>query len=112
MTCSRHYCLALVGCMLCVASQSRAAARAQAAKVVPSWTLATADTIVKVSVAHGRAVLDLLASNTDKRNWLNNPLQEELMQAVEIDGKARQTDWKFRDAHFDGKQLTLRFENS
>lgn len=114
-----QYALTIILCLALLLLLSTSRFRCWAATSGPSqdassWTLSTDDTVLTVSVKDDWPILRSLRSKVGDDNWLQGPLKENLMEAVQIDGTMVKTDWKFQGADLDAKkeQLTLRFANA
>src|SRR5437899_2205461 len=91
-------CLALLTDLVATVPQSSPVTPVPSHEAASSWTLSTDDTLLKVSVEHGRPTLRALGSKVRSDSWLQGPLKERLMETVKVDGTVVQTDWKFKGA--------------
>ncbi len=103
-----------VALALWLASATLTAAGSERQAATNSWTLATDDTEVILSVKDGRPAVEALRSTATHRNWLSSRLEETLMKKLEVDGAAKELDWKFEGADLDAtsEQLNLHYSNA
>lgn len=78
------------------------------------WRLTTADTEIILTTQDGWPVLKTVTSPATEHNWLSSPVKEQLMKIVMLDGKPRNTDWKFEGVDHDAQtgELIFRYSNS
>jgi hypothetical protein len=87
--------------------------RPAAGAMAQSWTLATDDTRLTLSVTtEGGLVVRELSCPAAGWNWIANPVAIGLLSQVEVAGQSTKPRWRFVDAavdESDGRRLTLRF---
>lgn len=78
------------------------------------WRLTTSDTEIILTTQDGWPVLKAVTSPATAHNWLSSPDKEQLMKIVMLDGKPRNTDWKFEGVDQDAQtgELIFRYSNS